>query len=146
MIIRKILTFFILLIFTKVGALGADIAIRIDNPDKILIMNKLAVQQIFTRKITKWSDGTSIIVFTKPLSSIEHRDFTSNILGLTLFNFKKKLETYTYAGKVNSVKEITSDAMMSIKIAQTPGAIGYINYAIITGDRIIIIIDGTSVQ
>jgi ABC-type phosphate transport system substrate-binding protein len=125
---------------------GADLVLRIENPDRTLLMNRLAVQQIFTRKTTRWSDGNEIVVFVKPLGSIEHRDFTTNVLGLTSYEFIKKLENQTYSGRATSVMELPTDEMMSLKVSQTSGSVGYINYAIISNNSNIVIIDGTSIQ
>ena len=135
-----------LLLFSNIVSSGADIVARIDNPDKTILVNRLAIQRIFTRKITRWSNGTNISVFTKPLTSIEHKNFSMSVLGLTPFNFKRQLESQTYSGKSTSVMEVDSDEAMAMKIAQTPGAIGYINYAIIIGNKTIIIIDDSTIN
>jgi len=125
---------------------AADIVIRFDNPDKVVLTNRLAVQRIFTRKDTRWSDGSEIKVFIKPINSIEHSNFLISVLGISTFSYKRHLESQTYAGRTTSVMEVDSDEIMALKISQIPGSIGYINYAIIINNRDIVVISGDDIR
>jgi ABC-type phosphate transport system substrate-binding protein len=112
-----------------------------NNFSNVLIMNRLAVQRIFTRKDTHWENGDNITVFIKPMDSIEHRAFVTDILNMTLYKYQKSLDTYTYTAKATSVHEVTNDDKMKIAIQTHPGSIGYINYELIMNEKIIKVVD-----
>jgi len=136
------LLLFILILFPiPLVSSPGDVTIIFSNYDlsNTIFMNKIAVQRIFTRKDIRWSNGDSITVFIKPMESIENRMFIADILNMTLYRYQKSLETATYTGKANSVIEVPDDAHMHTAIDAHPGAIGYLNYEIVTHDKIIII-------
>lgn len=122
--------------------LGASNEIIIWAEDSTSItMDRITVQKIFTRKITRWPSGRNITVYTKPLSSIEHRDFVINVLEISPFFFQRQLEEQTFSGRASSVVEITNDSQMILKIENNPGSIGYINYKVYSGNKEVIIVD-----
>lgn len=144
---KKTLIIIFLLMLPNAGInAGSDIILRFDNPDKMLLMNRLAAQMLFTRKMTRWSDGQEVKIFVKPVNSIEHKEFIRSVLGMTPYNFQRQLESQTYAGRATSVNEVPTDEAMAMKITQTPGSLGYINYGIITSNKIVYIIDGNTVN
>lgn len=98
-------------------------------------LSKYELINIFTRKKQFWSDGHKIRVFTKPTDSLEHRMFTISILNITPYKYRSMLDGVIYSGANNSVVELTSDAEMLTKLAQTPYSIGYVNYTIIVNSN-----------
>lgn len=134
-----------LLIFSTGLESNVDLVSNLSNP-KVMLMNRLSVQNIFTRKMTRWSNGDNIVVFIKPLESIEHKDFVSNVLRMSPFNYKKNLDAQLYTGKSTGVMEIPTDDSMIWKVVSTPGGVGYINYDIIVSNKIVHIVDGDSVN
>lgn len=133
-------------LYCGASAHSADIVVTKDTPDNVVLMNRLMVQRIFTRKQTRWSDGREILVFTKPLTSIEHRDFAINVLGMTPYDYQKQLEDQTYSGRATSVIEINTDELMALRVSNHPGSIGYINYVIIIDNKTVVVIDGNTVK
>ncbi len=107
--------------------------------DNTIFMNRLMVQRIFTRRETRWSNGDSIIVFIKPMDSIEHRNFVSNTLNMTLYRYQQSLETYTYTARALPVTEVANDQQMLTAINTHPGAIGYVNYQLVMNNKTITI-------
>jgi len=103
----------------------------------VLYMNRIALQRIFIRKDIFWPDGESIIVYTKPLSSIEHRDFVLNMLRMSLYNYQKGLEANTYAAKSYPPVELKNDLSMITAVYKNSGSIGYLNYEPVAHGKII---------
>jgi|688.fasta_scaffold846768_2 ABC-type phosphate transport system substrate-binding protein len=111
-----------------------------ENAD-IIKMDKYTIQQIFTKKLTKWPNGHPIIVFTKPMNSIEHRDFVLTKLGYFPTYYQQLLDREVCIRRATPVIEVEDDKQMIMKIEQTPGSIGYINYDIFIGTKKVILID-----
>ena len=111
------------------------------DTDNTIFMNRLAIQRIFTRKDTRWENGKNILVYIKPIDSIEHRIFVANVLNMTLYRYQKSLETYTYTARALPVTEVNSDDKMRVAVNSHPGAIGYINYELVVNEKTIKIID-----
>ena len=102
---------------------------------KEIEIDKYELINIFTRKQLFWNNGQRIVVFIKPLNSIEHKIFITDVLNLTPFTFKQKLDEILYAGKNSPAQEIPSDEMMLIKIESTPYSIGYVNYSLVLNSQ-----------
>lgn len=97
--------------------------------NKPFVKNVLTMESlfpIFTRKQKTWNTGENIIVYIKPINSIEHSIFLSEWLGVSRYRYKKILNKQLYSGKSNGVKEVTSDEEMLIAITTTPYSIGYL--------------------
>ena len=141
----KKMLFFLFLSFNIQSAKSAEILVWKEDADTITI-DRYSIQKIFTKKISRWPNGTNINVFIKPRNSIEHRDFVTNVLMISPHYFDELLERQTYTGKATPVIEVPSDKLMQLKIESTPGAIGYINYDLYYGSKRIIVIDPETIQ
>lgn len=86
-------------------------------------LNKYILTDIFTGQKQKWDNGEKITVFIKPVKTLEHKDFTYSILGISPTKFNELLNA-----KNKRVFNVSSDEEMIMKILQTPGSIGYVNY------------------
>lgn len=111
-----------------------------------VVLERYYLQKIFTKKIAKWPDGRNINVYIKPFNSIEHKDFLSNVLGLSPFSYQQQLETQTFTGKSASVTEVDDDAELILKVERDPSAIGYINYEIYIGNKKVIVINSSAIH
>lgn len=136
----KRIVLFLALAFTSVQLNAVDIIIWAEDSNSITL-DRYTVQKIFTKKISRWPNGKNINVFIKPLSSIEHRDFVTKVLGLTPYYYQEQVEEQTFSGKAASITEVQNDEQMVSKIEHTPGGIGYLNYKIFKGNKEIIVID-----
>jgi ABC-type phosphate transport system substrate-binding protein len=124
---------------------GSDIVVHSNNPDKIILIDRHTIQLIFTGHKTRWSNGEPVVPFIKHPQSIEHQDFVRNVLNMTPFRYAEMLDNAKLMG--NPVpKIVASDDAMALKVAQTKGGIGYINYAIILNDKTLTVIDGSAIK
>jgi hypothetical protein len=98
--------------------------------------NRIELIDIFSRKRISWPNGKKIVVFTRRLDTIEHKMFVIDVLNLTPFQFKSKLNDVIFSGQNTPVVETTSDEDMLLKISMTPYSIGYINSTVIINDRL----------
>ncbi len=135
----------ILLIFYTSSLSASDIIIWREDLDTITI-DRYSLQKIFTKKQSRWPNGLPIRVFIKPMDSVEHRDFVTNILGISIFTYQQLLDAQVYSGRSYSVVELPTDEQMIMNVEKTPGAIGYINYALYIGNKKVTIINSSSIQ
>lgn len=130
---------------TSSSELRTSLIFRNYNLDNTLFMNRVAIQRIFTRQDKRWSNGDEIIVFIKPMNSLEHKRFLSEVLHMTLYRYERTLSTNTQTGKALPVTEVNSDDKMNMIISYTQGAIGYVNYTVrLNGKQVIIVCDDFS--
>jgi ABC-type phosphate transport system substrate-binding protein len=111
-----------------------------DLPNTVF-MNTIMLQRIFTRKETYWNNRENITVYIKPIDSIEHRFFIMSVLNMTIYNYKHNLEVNTYTARATNVVEVQNDAAMIQLVHSHNGAIGYVNYQLITYNKTIVICD-----
>jgi ABC-type phosphate transport system substrate-binding protein len=81
---------------------------------------------IFTRKKLFWSAGKKIVVFTRPVDSIEHKLFVMDILKMSPYKYRSLLDAVVFAGDNTPVIEVASDEEMLIRLSMTPYSIGYV--------------------
>jgi len=116
------------------------------NSDNTMFLDRVDIQRIFTRQDVVWDDGQAIIVYTKPLNSPEHKLFVSSTLGMTLYRYLRELSVSTrYTGHVG-VHEVPNDQAMIAAIRSHDGAIGYVNYELVSHSNHVIIIDEAAGQ
>lgn len=106
-----------------------------EHRKKTLYLSREELQRIFTRKTSRWGNGGEIRVYIKPMGSIEHRSFLSEVLCMTLYRYQKSLEVNTNTAGAITVVEVRTDAEMRAAVYSHPGAIGYLNYTNPDEDR-----------
>lgn len=105
----------------------SDTKIVYSAEDDFVNMDAITMRHIFTRKITKWSNGKEITVFTRPFDSIVHKNFVWEWFQLTNYKYKRLLKSRTYTGEESGVKIVSSDEEMLLKVSLTPFSIGYLS-------------------
>lgn len=113
---------------TSSGEYKASIIFKNYDLSNTLFMNRVAVQRIFTRQDRRWSNGDEILVFIKPLNSLEHKKFVTEVLQMSFYRYEKTLMSNIATGKSIPLTEVNSDLKMSMYVNNRQGAIGYINY------------------
>lgn len=130
--IIKVGILFFLMLFqvpkTSSGEYKASIIFKNYDLSNTLFMNRVAVQRIFTRQDRRWSNGDEILVFIKPLNSLEHKKFVTEVLQMSFYRYEKTLMSNIATGKSIPLTEVNSDLKMSMYVNNRQGAIGYINY------------------
>lgn len=99
---------------------------------------------IFTRRYTRWENGESVVVVTRELSSIEHKRFLQEHLGITPYQYRARLQRNIYQGIASPPFEVKTEEELIDKVALTPGAIGYVyNLALYRDNNQLVIVDVT---
>ena len=99
--------------------------------DKNLPVNTL--RAIFGMRMQTWSDGTRIRVFVLSDDAPLHQRFSKGMLNVFPYQLRSAWDRLVFSGigqapvKVNSIEE------MLVKVASTPGSIGYLWKANVDG-------------
>ncbi len=138
----RILLLCLCLVFSKeiTSANGlAEVIFSNYELDDTLFMNREAVRRIFTKKDIRWPNGTKIIVYIKPIESIEHRTFVYSVLKMTMYRFLRDVESETTVGRTEPIGIVRNDIEMETRVKKRNGSVGYINYNVISNNKKIIL-------
>lgn len=139
--IKYIMT--VMLIFSVAAAPASEVVnviVNKSNNSKQLSTQELV--DIFTRRKSYWNDGSEIVVMTRPVNSIPHKAFISEVLGLTPYEYRSKLERNIYQGRTKLPVELKSEEELADSVINNPTAVGYIyDYMIIKHNKRITIVD-----
>ena len=106
---------------------GADIVSHPSNP--ISKLNEAQLRAIFSLQMTKWSDGSPIVVLRLAPSNPTHKAFCKHRLKILPQQLEAVWERLVFTGQRPRPLMMSNEREMMSAIASTPGAIGYI-----TGD------------
>lgn len=80
----------------------------------------------FTMKLLLWPDGTRVRVFVLPDGDPLHRDFVKRRLDLYPRQLRRAWDRRLYSGTGAVPTEVASIDEMRLRLAETPGGIGYL--------------------
>lgn len=91
--------------------------------------NKLSLasaRAVFSMRLSTWPDGTPIKVFVLPDRHPSHARFARNTLNMFPYQLRREWDRQVYSGVGVAPTEVSDLQTMKLLVAQTPGAIGYI--------------------
>lgn len=99
------------------------------------------IEDIFTLRNKKWSNGTPIRVFILPRTNPRTKEFTTKYLSMTPNRYFDILENRESLGKGNIAEIIDTDTGIVLRVLTTPGSIGYTSSSIIVnfGSNLVIV-------
>lgn len=92
--------------------------------EKTLSVNVL--RAIFSMRMRTWSNGDYIKVFVLPDNNDLHLDFTKEKLNVFPYQLRSVWDRLVFSGTGQAPITVYSQEEMLSKIANTPGAIGYL--------------------
>ena len=90
-------------------------------------INKSTLRAIFGMRLRNWSDSQPITVFVLGSSDPEHVKFCKNVLNMFPHQLQRTWDRLVFSGMGQAPFEVGSFEEMRKRIADTPGAIGYVN-------------------
>lgn len=128
---NKILTCFILLILITIAPLKSQIAIIANKSVPKQSLYSERILDIYSLNVQFWNNGTKIKVFDlKASNPIKERFFSK--LGSSAVDIKKIWLKKQFSGKAMPPEALESEDEMLKRVAETPGAIGFINMSKVT--------------
>lgn len=80
----------------------------------------------FYMRLRRWPDNTPLRVFVLPDAHPLHVAFTKNRLGVYPYNLRRAWDRVVFAGLSQAPQTVQSVEAMRQRVAETPGAIGYL--------------------
>ncbi|RMH13326.1 MAG: hypothetical protein D6698_14140 [Gammaproteobacteria bacterium] len=93
-------------------------------PHKAISVNTL--RAIFGMRLRTWPDGSRIHVFVLQDNAALHREFAKGILNVFPYQLRSAWDRMVFSGTGQAPVRVDSVAEMKNRVAQTPGAIGYL--------------------
>ena len=125
-IARYIRHFLILCIVSiSVHSHAADVIVNPDVSQSTISQNTL--RAIFGMRLLQWPNGEPITVFVLPLKSRVHENFIKERLGVFPHQLERSWDLLVFSGTGQPPISVKSEKEMRQRIAETPGAIGYLS-------------------
>jgi len=103
-----------------------------DVIEKELSVNLL--RAIFSMRLRTWSDGQVIKVFVLEDNDTLHHDFSKKKLNVFPYQLRLAWDRLVFSGTGQAPINVNSQEEMRSKVANTPGAIGYLETIYIDDD------------
>lgn len=89
-------------------------------------ISRNTLRAIFSKRLQNWPEGTAITVFVLGDRSPLHIAFCKQILNVFPYQLRRAWDRLVYSGTGQSPLEVNTEEDMRKRIANTPGAIGYL--------------------
>ena len=106
-------------------AFAAEVIVA-NSSVKDMQLTRNEARLIYTLRRTQWADGQPVRVFVLPDDDPLHASFVKHSLGLYPRQLRRVWDRRTYSGTGQAPQQVESTAEMLSRIANTPGAVGYL--------------------
>lgn len=89
-------------------------------------LNLTYAKSLFSMRTSRWPDGTRAWVFVLPDNHPVHSAFSKEILNLYPYQLRQTWDRQVYSGTGQAPIEVANEEEMLRRVANTPGAIGYV--------------------
>lgn len=89
-------------------------------------MTRTIARLVFTMRLLRWHDGTRVKVFVLPDSNATHKEFAKRSLGLYPRQLRRVWDRHLFSGAGAVPTEVDTVDEMIRRVAETPGAVGYV--------------------
>lgn len=120
--IKHLFVIFALLISTY--SYAADVIVNPSVSQSTISQNTL--RAIFGMRLLQWPDGEPITVFILPPKNPVHENFIKERLGVFPHQLERNWDLLVFSGTGQPPISVRSENEMRKRIAETPGAIGYL--------------------
>lgn len=136
---RFAVTLALWLAFHAGPAAAAELVAHPDVP--VDRMSSSIARMAFTMKLLLWPDGTRVRVFVLSDGHPLHRDFVKRQLDLYPRQLRRAWDRRLYSGTGAVPTEVASVDEMRLRLAETPGGIGYLPPGLASGDLKVLHVD-----
>lgn len=89
------------------------------------------IEDIFTLRNKKWSNGVPIRVFLLPRNDPRTREFSKKYLNMSANRYFDLIENRESSGKGNIANIVDTEYSIMLKVLTTPGSIGYASDSVV---------------
>lgn len=106
------------------GAQSVEVITNHKTPTQSL--SQASLRAIFAMRIKQWPDGAPVKVFVLPDKADIHEAFCKEILRIYPYVLRDTWDRMVYTGAGQAPTRVSSAEELLVKVANTPGSIGYI--------------------
>jgi hypothetical protein len=106
------------------GAFAAEVVAHGKQADSVL--SRSSLRGMFGMRLRAWPDGTPVRVFVMEDSDPLHQEFCEAVLQMYPYQLRQNWDRLLYSGTGQVPILVHSEEEMLRRIADTPGAIGYV--------------------
>jgi hypothetical protein len=89
-------------------------------------IGRVQLRGVFGMRLRAWPDGTPVRVFVLADGDAVHEEFAKAILQMYPYQLRQNWDRLLYSGTGQPPLEVASEDEMLRRVAETPGAIGYV--------------------
>ncbi len=112
-------------LFSPFQSYSQEVIVHRDVTQQEIPRNTL--RAIFGMRLRKWPDGKAIRVFVFRDDAPLHVEFSKSVLHMFPYQLRRAWDRQVYSGTGQSPIEVESLEEMQRRVANTPGAIGYLS-------------------
>jgi len=90
------------------------------------VLSPSTVRALFNMRLLQWPDGTPVRIYVLPDGNALHRQFCKRYLGVFPHQLRYSWNRKVFSGMGQFPQQVKSVEEMRQRIADTPGAIGYL--------------------
>lgn len=120
----KILVFIVLAI---VSLPSKGIQVIVNPSVELQQLTYVQLRRVYSMRYTVWPNGTAVRVFVLPKTHQVHQQFAKKTLKMFPYQLETIWDKLTYSGVGNRPTIANSEQELMEYVANTPGAIGYID-------------------
>ncbi|WP_250459827.1 substrate-binding domain-containing protein [Microbulbifer litoralis] len=90
-------------------------------------LDQQALRAIFSMQLREWEDGSRVHVFVLPDGDATHCQFVREVLHLFPHQLRRSWDRATDSGMGRAPRVVASEAEMTRRLIDNPGAIGYLS-------------------
>lgn len=114
-------------VVNSVSVEASEVKMITHTPPSNRVLLKTQIKAIYLGQQTQWPDGSKITVFILSSNEPTHQQFITEILELYPYQFRRRWQKLSYSGFGVKPTVVNNKEEMLLKIANVPGAIGYID-------------------
>ena len=99
----------------------------VNRPAQEAEVSRPFLRGMFGMRVRAWPDGTPVRVFVLPDTDPTHVAFCTEILQVYPYQLRQNWDRLVYSGTGQPPIEVASEEELIKRVAQTPGAIGYVS-------------------
>ena len=115
---------FVAIVLSFHRAEAAEVVVHAEVVERTISRN--VARLIFTMRLLRWQDRSEVKVFVLPDSHPLHREFAKRVLELYPRQLRRVWDRLLFSGGSTVPIQVSSVDEMRRRIADTPGAIGYL--------------------
>ena len=130
-IIHSLVLIFLILLFFPFNlaagsALPSYYLITNAENDKNQFIKRRTLRAIYSMRTQSWPNGDRLTVFVLADDEVLHEEFCQQVLGVLPYQLRKSWDRLIFSGRAGAPIKVQNLDEMKAKVAETPGAIGYI--------------------